>query len=318
MDEIDRKLLHYLDINSRMPVKKIAALIGEKSEKVNYRLKRLVREGVIRRFHPEVNPWKIGFTSFKVYFQFQGVDKNKIEEMYEFLLDNCSVGWVASCLGRWDMMVEIFARDRHEFIKFYSRFHREYYQYILQKVVGVTVELIFTNKKWLSPATAEPSVSMMIGSPENLVDEKDIKIIKHLAQRGRDPVKKVAEALGMPPTTVSQRMDNLLKRGVITNYRCEIDIKKFNRVYCKSFLYFSKGDQKDKEQMVDFCINHPDITYVTRCIAPWDMEIEAHTHSFNDFTELMNDMRNRFPAIIRNFEAAVINKETGELCIPKE
>jgi len=318
MDEVDRKLLYYLDADSRSPVKTIASKIGEKSEKINYRLKRLLREKIILRFHPEVNPWKIGYTSFKVYFQFQGVDREKIEEMYHYLLENCNVGWAASCLGRWDMIVEILAKDRHEFAKFYSKFHSRYYEYILSKVVGVSIELMFTNKKWLAPQIGEPRASNMIGIPEMLVDEKDIKIIRYLVNNGRDPVKTIAQKLRMPPTTISQRIGNLVKRGVIANFRIDIDLRKFNRVYCKSFIYFSKGDDKEVRKLFDYCVGHPDIIYVTKCIAPWDMEIEAHTHSFNEFTDLMNDIHKRFPDVVRNFEAVVINKETGELCLPPE
>ena len=74
MDEVDRKILFCLDVNSRYSVKEIAKLIGEKSEKINYRVKKLIKDSIIRRSYAEINPWKTGYTSFKVYFQFQGVE----------------------------------------------------------------------------------------------------------------------------------------------------------------------------------------------------------------------------------------------------
>lgn len=318
MDGVDEKLLFYLDVNARMPVKKIASLIGEKSEKINYRLKRLFQDGIIKRCFTEINPWKVGYTSFKVHFQFQGVDKEKIDEMYEFLLQNCNVGWVASCLGRWDMVVEILARDRHEFMKFYSKFHRKYYEYILYKVVGVTLERIFLNKKWLAPQLSQVSASYMSGEPMKLVDSKDFIILRHLIFNGRDSVKKMSDVLGMPPTTISQRMNNLVKKEIITNFRIDVDLARFKKVYCKAFIYFSEADEDEQKQLINYCYGHPDIIFLTKCIAPWDMEIEAHSSSFNEFTELINKLRNKHPGIIRNFEAVVINKETGASHIPRK
>jgi DNA-binding Lrp family transcriptional regulator len=318
MDGVDEKLLYYLDVNARMPVKKIASLIGEKSEKVNYRLKRLFQDKIVTRCFAEVNPWKTGYSSFKVYFQFQGVDKNKINEMYEFLLQNCNVGWVASCLGRWDMVVEILARDRYEFMKFYRRFHRKYYECILYKVVGVTLERIFLNKKWLAPQMSQVSASYMSGEPKKAIDSKDFIILRHLITNGRDSVKKMSDALGMPPTTISQRMNNLIKKEIITNFRIDVDLAKFNRIYCKAFIYFSEADEEEQKQLIEFCYNHPDIIYLTKTITPWDMEIEGQSSSFNEFTELINQLRNKYPGIIRNFEAVVINQETGASHIPRK
>ena len=316
IDETDRKILYYLDMDARMPVKKIAKLIKEKSEKINYRVKRLFRERIIKRCYAEVDPWKTGQTSFKVYFQFQGVDKDKIEEMYGFLKKNCNIGWAGSCLGRWDMIVEIIAHDRHEFTKYYSRFHEKYYEYILNKVIGVTLERIFVSKRWLAPDIQQFNTSVMIGYPEKDVDDKDVAILLHLTRNGRDPVNKISQALGMPPTTISQRIANLRKKGIIPNFRIDLDLKKFNRVYCKSFIYFSMATDDAQKRLIDFCIHYPEVVFITKCIAPWDMEIEAMMPTFNEFTDFMNDLHKRFPDVIRNFETAVINRDTGNLSIP--
>jgi DNA-binding Lrp family transcriptional regulator len=318
MDEVDRKILFYLDVNSRYSVKEIAKLIGEKSEKINYRVKKLIKDNVIKRFFAEINPWKTGYTSFKVCLQFQGVDKDKLDEMYNFLLSNCNVGWLATCLGRWDMVVEIMARDRYEFIKYYSLFHSKYYEQILLKEVSVVLERIFINKKWLAPDFPEIRSSFMEGKPDKVVDSKDFEILRYLVVNGRDSVKNMSNELNMPATTISQRINNLVKKEVITNFRIDVNLKKFNKVYCKSFIYFSDASTWNQKLLFDYCITHPDVIFLTKCIAPWDMEIEAHSNSFNDFTQMMNDLKNRFPGVIRNFEAVVINKEEGASFIPRE
>lgn len=311
MDRIDRHLLYYLDIDSRRPVKEIATYLDEKSEKINYRLNRLLREGVINRFYCEVNPWKVGFTSFKVYLQFQGVDRGRIDEMYEFLRSSCNINWVASCLGRWDMVIEILAHDRHEFRSSFSRFHKRYSRYILSKVIGVTVEMAFMNKKWLCPEDFEANPTIMGGHPEMDVDDKDLAILRHLIKRGRDPIRQIADELGMPQTTISQRINRMIEREVLGSFRVDIDLGRFDRVFCKSFVYFAEPDEQKEKELLDYCLGLQDVVYVNKIIAPWELEIDAHVPSFNDFTALMNDLTNRFPTLIRNFEAVIINKGTG-------
>lgn len=311
MDETDRKILHFLDKDSRMPAKQIARLMGQKSEKINYRLKKLLDTKVLDRCFAEVNPWKIGYTSFKVYIQFQGVDQEKVDEMYNFLTSSCNVNWVASCLGRWDMVIEILASDRHEFKNNYDRFHARYCGYILYKVIGVSLELIFTNKKWLCPEDKDISVSIMTGSPTRMVDDKDMTILRQLIRDCRKPVKRISEETGIPSTTILQRINNMCKKGIITHFRTGIFLENFDRIFCKSFVYFAKPSKEEEDHLIDFLVHHPDVTYLNKTIAPWELEIDAHASSFNDFTEMMKEIAEKFPGVVRNFEAVVINKGTG-------
>jgi len=315
MDAVDLELLYHLDIDSRRPVKRIAALLGEHSEKINYRLNRLRKEGVIKRCYSEVNPWKVGYSSFKVYLQFQSVDKEKIDEMFSFLCQQCNVSWAAACLGRWDMIIEVLAKDRHDFYSTYSKFHKKFYDRILCKEVGVTLELVFLNKKWLCPQKPAISLSAMTGTPENLTDDKDLAILRRLTRDCREPIKKLSAEIGLPPTTVSQRIRNMTRKMVIPAFRTDLDLAKFGRVYCKSFVYLAGAEEDEVAKMVGYCIHHPNVTFLTRCLAPWDFEIEAHSPSFNEFTAMMSDLRNRFPHVVRNFEAVVINKETGSFSV---
>ncbi len=312
MDSTDMELLYHLDIDSRRPAKQIAELMGENSEKINYRLNKLVRDGTVKRCFAEVNPWRIGYSSFKVYLQLQNVDKEKTAEMLGFLTANCNVSWAVSCLGRWDMVVEILAKDRHDFSRSFSKFRRKYCDYILLKVVGVTLELIFLNKKWLGPAKPTAvSVSAMTGTPQNFADEKDLAILRYLAADCREPVRSIAAKLGIPPTTLSQRIHSLMKNGVIPAFRTDLDLKRFGKVYCKAFVYFSGANEEEEKEMLDYCIRHPSVIFITKTIAPWDIEVEANADSFSAFMAMMNDLRNRFPKVVRNFETVVINDETG-------
>jgi len=311
MDSIDLGILYFLDIDSRRPVTEIAAILGEKKEKVNYRLNRMFADGTIKRCYAEVNPWKIGYTSYKVYLQFQGVDEKTVDEMYSFLSKEGNVNWIVSCLGRWDMVIDVLAKNRHEFHEIYSRFHRKYSRHILNKVVGVTLEMFFINKKWLSQKKGQVSTSILSGLPEKKADDLDMEILRHLVRRGREPVRQLAEELKIPQTTLSQRINNLAKKEVIANFRCDVDLARFGRIFCKAFVYFSTAPREEEKKLIEYCIRHPDIIFINKIIAPWEMEIDAHAKSFNEFTDMMNDLRERFPHIIRNFEAVAINRGTG-------
>jgi hypothetical protein len=74
----------------------------------------------------------------------------------------------------------------------------------------------------------------------------------------------------------------------------------------------------DEHRLMEYCFRHPEITTIVRCVGAWDLEIEAMSCSFPEFINMMNDMRSRYSALVRNVEAVVINKESGMRYAPSE
>lgn len=318
MEEADRKLLYYLDLNSRTPIKKLANLTGLRPDKVDARLKHLKKTGVIRRCFAEINRSKIGFNTFKVYLQFQRTTPEKLDEMYEYLASLSNTVWVVTCSGRWDMIFGIWARSVHDFNRTYEKFLTRYHEYILAKETTITVEFCIANKKWLDEEKTRTEIVKVGGTePQNLIDDQDFRILILLGMDARMPVISMAKELGMEASDVDGRIRNMQKSGVILSYRVDIDLKAIGRTFCKSFVYLSRTSKLDEERLMEYCFRHPEITTIVRLVGPWDIEIEAHSKSFSQFTDMMSDMRSRYSALIRSVEAVVINRETGMMYTPR-
>ena len=61
------------------------------------------------------------------------------------------------------------------------------------------------------------------------LDEKDRELIEQLVLNSRQTIGKLAKKLGMPPTTIHNRIKRLEKEGVILNYTSNINYKKIGR-----------------------------------------------------------------------------------------
>jgi len=59
------------------------------------------------------------------------------------------------------------------------------------------------------------------------VDEKDVRILKSLAEQETTSTEAVSEATGIPLSTVHYRLNNLREAGVIANERLDIDLDEF-------------------------------------------------------------------------------------------
>ena len=318
MDEADRKLIYYLDLNSRSSVKKLASLSGLKPEAVEKKLKEYSDKGIVRRCYPEVDCSKLGYYPFKLYLQFQSCTPEKLNEIYQYLANSRNTGWVVKCSGNWDMIYAMWGANVGEFNKVYEDLLAKYHSYILKKVISITVDLYLANKKWLLGESGKPEVVKVSGVPAEEVDLDDYKILEELWKDARMPIMDIANSLKMDAEVVDQKIKEMQKKKIILAFRTDIDLAQFNRTYCKSFVYLTKSSKEEEERLLDYCFRHPEITLMVKCVGPWDFEIEAQSHSINEFTEMMNDIRNRYPNLIRNFEAIVINEESGTFFSPKK
>jgi DNA-binding Lrp family transcriptional regulator len=65
IDELDFKLLRLIAPHARMPVKEIAQRLNATVAVVNYRIKKLIKEGVIQGFRSDMDLAKLGYQFFK-------------------------------------------------------------------------------------------------------------------------------------------------------------------------------------------------------------------------------------------------------------
>ena len=66
IDEIDYQLLNEIAVNARAPLIELAEKLNCSSQAVNYRLKNLIKKGVIQAFRVNVDLSKFGLQHFKV------------------------------------------------------------------------------------------------------------------------------------------------------------------------------------------------------------------------------------------------------------
>jgi len=100
LDLIDRKVLCELDLNSRTPVTKIAKKLKQSRERINYRINNLIKTGVIRKFVTMINPAKLGYSIYKMFFKFQNVTKQIEQEIIDWFVNDNYIYWVANTKGR--------------------------------------------------------------------------------------------------------------------------------------------------------------------------------------------------------------------------
>ena len=77
LDLIDKKILNQLDLNSRQSDSEIGKKIRQSKQVVNYRIKKLLENGIITAFYPHINIANLGYSMHKFYLQLRNISKTK-------------------------------------------------------------------------------------------------------------------------------------------------------------------------------------------------------------------------------------------------
>ncbi len=109
MDQIDKKILQLLQKNDKIQYQKIADGLNIGASTVHYRIKKLVKNGTIKKFSADIDPEKVGYTTTAVLGV--NVDPLKMDEIAKKLASYGEVQIVATSSGDHDIIVQIIAKD---------------------------------------------------------------------------------------------------------------------------------------------------------------------------------------------------------------
>ena len=91
-----------------------------------------------------------------------------------------------------------------------------------------------------------------------LLDDIDVKILKHLQEHGRAQRNKIAELVGLSVPSVSERMKKLEERGLIKGYHTILSDKDFHFDIC-AFLFVQVDGSENYQNFVKETLNESEI-----------------------------------------------------------
>src|SRR3989344_2112353 len=133
LDELDKKILYYLDINSRQSLTELAKKVKSNKDTVYYRLQKLMEDDIITRFSTATNTASLGYENIKVYLQFQNFNEEREKEFFAFLRSIPRIGWIVKASGKWDALFCYWGESKFEFYKTFIKIMNKFSKYIYRK-----------------------------------------------------------------------------------------------------------------------------------------------------------------------------------------
>ncbi len=303
LDEKEKKILYQLDANSRQPVSVIARKTKLTKDVVNYRIKRLIEEGVIMKFLAVLDNSKLGYTLYKIFLRLQSADKKKEEEIINYLKNHQNAQWVVSTDGMFDILFNVFAKDSVELNSILSDFQKLYGNFIAERQMLVMLKTNIFYRDYLIGKSSEIRKPIHFGSHKEKVkvDDIDRKILHLLGEDGRMPLVEIANKLKISADSVRLRIKKLENSGIIQNYVLVLDNSKTGHSDYKILLKAQNMTEERKNDFFNYCKSQPNIWFFDVALGAFDLEINAEVEDIIKFREIMTEIKENFSDIIKEY-----------------
>lgn len=319
IDAKDKKILYQLDSDARQSLTQIGKKVGLKKDVVSYRIKRLQDEGIIKYYWTVIDAYRLGYMVFRFYLSFQYVNPEIKKEIIEYLTRDKHTWVIASIKGRWDLSVVIWVKDIRDFYHLWQQFLDKYGDYFEEKIFSIYVQAYVLKQSHLLQEKFDPSDRLhyeIVGPGEKVtIDDLDYQILNELAVNARMPLIELAEKLNCSSQTITYRIKNLIKIGVIQGFRSAIDITKLGLQYFKVDIHLKEYSQR--KEIINHVKLNPNIVFIATSAGVSDLELEIYIENSDRLNQLMEEIILKFPGAIKNYDYFSVLQVHKLRCIPE-
>ncbi|MCD4759599.1 Lrp/AsnC family transcriptional regulator [archaeon] len=317
LDLKDRKILYELDTNSRQSYHEIAKKVGLSKDSIIYRINKLQENGIIKQFHTVIDVGKLGFISFRLYLKLQNTTQKKESEIIEFLKKQKIITWIVSIDGEYDLGMWILTKSIKDTNLLWKEFLKKYRDFIEKRWLTIFTKVSYFPRTYILEKNKNRKELVFITEPQEIkIDDIDIKLLKMLARNSRISILELSEELKITPKTVTSRIKQLEKKKVIIGYRTVFGLDKLGYQYFKIHFNLHNLTEEKEKQFRSYLKLHQNVTYDNEVLGGDDIEIEVQLHTIQDLRNFIEETKNQFADIIKNYKYLLFYKEHKFLFFP--
>lgn len=315
LDAYDRKILESLLTNSREQVSAIGKKVRLRRENVNYKIHRLMKEGLIKEFNTILNEKKLGLHHYVVFLELINLQQDTEQNILEYLKESKFMSWVGTSAGKWSLVFDIVIQEEIDLDKILNdlliKFGGFIDNYVVLKLHGgdyFGCKLLGVVKKPIFNHTKIKGFN---------IDKTDLKILHLLNKDSRLSLVGISKEVGLTPNGVNNRIKNLEKRGFILGYTISLDWKKLGYEWYGVQLKLVKfGGDTDKKLVNYFNQHHSIVFYYKYLGGSWDYDVGVIVKNSIELREFINEFRKKFSDIAKISDVFLVLEETSGYKLP--
>lgn len=290
IDAKDKKILSELIINSKISTTQIAKKAGVSREVAIYRIKKLETSKIIRKYFTLINYEALGFKRHVVFMQLKGVSLEKEQEILEYLKNHDYITYLSPIIGKWNFVFDLIIENEVKLKETIKEINKELGLYIGSFILlSGNIEGKFYPTKLVG---INKEIQFKLSDKYSL-DDVDKIILRLLSTNARIEYSSLSQKLDMPATTISYRIKNLEKAGIIQGYTTSIDYQKLGWEFYNLQL---KSKNYDKKKFLEFIKTHKKIIFYYEYLGHenWDIDLGIIAKNSDDLRKVILEIKQYF------------------------
>jgi Lrp/AsnC family leucine-responsive transcriptional regulator len=304
----DRRIIRELNRNSRQSFSEIGKKVGLPKNVVNYRIKKMIDNGLITLFTTVVNRSKLGYMYCRLFLKFRHFTEKIEDELISYISKLKNVHWVASLEGNFDFCIIFLAKTLKQLDDVYNSIIYRFDKYIIDKELSIANRFFFLPYNYLYDKPECKINEIKVEDVLVKLDKKDYELINLMKENSRIPMLELMKKMNATPQTIRSRIKKLMKNKIITGFNIRIDHTKFKLHHFHTFLNLAKMNQLIENKLIHFLCSKKSTTHIIKGFGRWDFEFESVLPSHFELHELLKELKNNFPENVLKYDSVLIYK----------
>ncbi|PNX49660.1 MAG: hypothetical protein BV457_00985 [Thermoplasmata archaeon M9B1D] len=308
LDIKDKKILFYLNINSRQSFSQIGKKVGLPKDVVAYRVNNLIDKGIIRKFNISIDTRAIGFITVRYYLTFQSITPEVKKEIIDYFIKSPQVTTVLSADGDFNLVVVLCVSDIYDSFEYWEKTLLKYRDYFADQIFSIYLKQeiyfgseIIASSDDLDELKSESKPIFMGNKKKTKIDDMDKEILKLLNKDARIPTIEIAKKLKKQSITIKNRIKSLIDRGIIKSFTFNYQSSKSLGVnWYKVFIFLR--DYKKIEKIIEYIKNKKHLAAIERVLGYDDLELQFYFKDTSQLHQTMEDLSEKFPNAIKYYK----------------
>lgn len=295
IDQKDKRILYQLDLNSKTSLRKIGTTVKLPKSVVQYRINRLVKEGIIKNFYTSIDFYKLGYINLCIHITYQYYTPEIEKNIINHFMENKESWFIANVQGKYDLLIMFTVKNLNQFFSFWKKTLRSYRYYIENAAISFIPRTYVFPKQYLLKNFINGQVKNAIvdGSAELKIDKKDLKILCEISLDSRKSLTEIARKYSVSSAMVANRIKKLEKEKIITGYKINIDYSKLG--YQLFNVQYVLKNFREIDRIIACIKENPHIISISEVIGNWDISCNYHIKNYQELHKIINQILRKFP-----------------------
>lgn len=304
-DKKDGKILATLSKDCRTSLTQIAKAVGVSREVADYRIKKLIKMGIIKSFCTEVNLQALGYTKHVVYLELKNVDKEKEENIFKFLKNHKFVSWIVTSTGKWNIIFDIHSKNTQHLSQLIKELKQELGNHFGEYEIVTLEKYQYFHSKFFGEKESIKEKK----TKDITLDEIDLSLLKILRNNARIDYVTLSTEIKLTPEAISKRIKRLKENAIINQFYIFPDLTKLGFEHYNVQINLENIEDEKEKKIMNYLQNHKSISFMYKPISHWDIEFGVFVKNPGELRDFMLQLRTLHPENIRIKDVALFYEE---------